>query len=116
MRRKKNNNNNHTKRKEYNTNKILFKDGFVSQMSPLGLALRVGDAYVSKAKIFLPDGKKVSWKYNGKYYSSNMLVLTQAGVYMAFDSNATYYNSNISNDDNTESSNYGAFMYFTLED
>lgn len=100
----------------YETNQIKFKDNLVEQLASLGLALRVGDAYVNKAKVYLSKDQTLKWSYNGKTYSTNMLVLTQTGAFMAYDANATYYNSKISNNVDTESSNYGAFIYFKMDE
>lgn len=97
----------------YKTTAFDFLDTFKQKLSTLGLSLRVGDAYVNKAKVILPEGQEVKWVYKGKNYSSNMLVLTQSGVYMAYDPNATvYFDNGTLNTVDTESSHYGAFMYF----
>ena len=100
----------------YTTNSFDFVGDLLTELSSMGLALRIGDAYVNKAKGHLPDGKTLSWTYNGQLYVADTLVLTQAGVYMAYDpTQAEYFNNGLTNNEATEASRYGAFMYFTKD-
>ena len=96
---------------KYEAIAVKFSNNILSRLANFGISLRVGDAYVNKAKIKLPEGKEVTWSYNGKNYSSRTLVLTQSGVYMAFDSSAAQYYDIRDNTADTESSMFGAFIY-----
>ncbi|MDD6794503.1 MAG: hypothetical protein PUE01_03675, partial [Clostridiaceae bacterium] len=97
-----------------------FKDNLLNELSSGAWAIRVGDAYVNKAKIVLPPDKAVKWFYKGKNYSATTFVLTQSGLYMAYDpTKSQAYNfeiaKSISNSD-TEVSDRGAFAYFKYDD
>ena len=89
--------------------KIEFNQELLSRMASMGLAIRVGDAYVSKAKINLDE--PISWVYNGKTFTATKVILTEAGVYMAYDPTSAVYFDNLFNSGETESNQYGAFIY-----
>ncbi len=93
---------------------VKFLDGFISEMATKAFALRVGDAFVNKAKIKLDT--PISWEYNGVKYTANEAILTQTGKYMLYDKSKSRHNllEEGLNSDGTETYDRAAFAYFTL--
>lgn len=101
--------------KKINVDEFRFMDGVIDLLSVEGLSLRIGDAYVSKASIKLPEQSVVRWVHNGVEYSADTLVLTQTGAYMAYDSRAAQLYQDMNNCD-TEVSDVGAFAFFEINE
>lgn len=102
-------------RKEYYAYDVKFDSQTIMELPNLGLAIRVGDAYVSKGAIKLKN--PITWKYNNKIYKTDRLVKAQTGVYMAYDSSIdTYRMEDIETTEDIESNNYGAYIYFKLDE
>ncbi|MDD6272334.1 MAG: hypothetical protein PUA90_02305 [bacterium] len=101
---------------QVNTTEFIFKDGMMEELSTKGLALRVGDAYVTKARVELDT--PVRWMSpDGKIHESSVLVLTQTGAYMAYDPTVTALYDETGrqvNSDETEVREAGGFAYFWM--
>ena len=92
--------------------RITFKEGMLNDLEIMSLAIRMGDAYVTKANVKLEE--PIRWiGIDGKTYSTNLLVLTQAGVYMAYDATQTAISTKYKQTDDTETSVESAFIYLT---
>ena len=92
---------------------VEFVPGFVKQMATKAFALRVGDAFVSKAKIQLETPKR--WTYNGVTYTATEAILTQTGRYMLYDKSRSDIHRMTEADYNsfdTETADQAAFIYF----
>lgn len=101
-----------TKSKVSGIPKIKFEEGVLNDLEIMSLAIRMGDAYVTKANVKLEE--PIRWVgIDGKTYSTDLLVLTQAGVYMAYDATQTAISTKYKQTDDTETSVESAFIYLT---
>lgn len=90
--------------------RIIFEEGVLNDLEIMSLAIRMGDAYVTKANVKLEE--PIKWVgTDGKTYSTDLLVLTQAGVYMAYDATQTAISTKYKQTDDTETSVESAFIY-----
>ena len=90
--------------------RIIFEEGILNDLEIMSLAIRMGDAYVTKANVKLEE--PIRWVgTDGKTYSTDLLVLTQAGVYMAYDATQTAVSTKYKQTDDTETSVESAFIY-----
>ena len=101
-----------TKLKVSGIPRITFEEGVLNDLEIMSLAIRMGDAYVTKANVKLEE--PIRWVgIDGKTYSTDLLVLTQAGVYMAYDATQTAISTKYKQTDDTETSVESAFIYLT---
>ena len=92
--------------------KVIYSQDFIEAMTTKAFALRVGDAFVSKAKITLET--PVTWVYDGKTYTASEAILTQSGYYMLYDKSNSVLSTKFNNSAESETADIGAFAYFTL--
>ena len=101
-----------TKLKVSGIPRITFEEGVLNDLEIMSLAIRMGDAYVTKANVKLEE--PIRWVgIDGKTYSTDLLVLTQAGVYMAYDATQTAISTKYKQTDDTETSVESAYIYLT---
>ena len=108
----------------YKKGKVYGVDLFDSarrELASSGFALRVGDAYVSKAKIKLETPIKWSYKVGDEVrtYSADFAVLTQTGGYMLYDASTSEIFEGLPDEfrcDNCETVDPYAFIYCEVVD
>ena len=104
-------------KKPGNVKVVELDEQTFGELSTSGFALRVGDAYVSKAKIQLET--PIQWTYKGVTYTANYAVLTQTGKYMLYDTSTSEIFEGMPEDiksDNCETVDPNAFIYAELVD